>query len=209
MSLIISLLLSFLIGSIPTGYLIARLHGVDLREVGSGNTGATNAGRILGKKAGIITLIIDFLKGIIGIEAGLFILQNIGATPSFDPSAPLAFAAVCGHCFSPWLSFKGGKGVATGGGVLFYLAPIQSAVGLISFALCFRVTKIVSLSSCIAAAVIPCLLYFTGVPAEIKFAATAISILVIYRHKENISRLMAGTEKQFSLKKSDSECGKP
>lgn len=198
--LALSVFASFLIGSIPTGFILAKLKGVDLRTVGSGNTGATNAGRVLGKGIGILTLILDFLKGIVGIKLGMTILGSAATGFSLNPEAPLALAAVCGHCFSPWLKFRGGKGVATGGGVLLYLAPLQTLLALLAFAIVFRLTKIVSISSITAAAVIPLLLLCTDSPQEVKIAALCCAALVIYRHRENIARLIAGTEQKFTVK---------
>lgn len=199
--IVLSLTAAFLIGSIPTGFALAKLKGVDLRTVGSGNTGATNAGRVLGKKVGIITLIIDFLKGIAGIKLGLLFLGSNGAAQYSSPEAMLAFAATCGHCFSPWLKFRGGKGVATGGGVMLYLAPMQALLALLAFGIVFKTTQIVSLSSIVAAASIPILLLLTDSPMEIKISALCCAALVIFRHRENISRLFAGTEQKFSVKK--------
>jgi glycerol-3-phosphate acyltransferase PlsY len=200
--IISALLLAFLVGSVPTGYLIARSRGIDLRKTGSGNTGATNAGRVLGKHAGIVTLVIDLIKGIIGIELGLLFLNNFVVTIGYDPSPLLGFAAICGHCFSPWLGFKGGKGVATAGGVFLFLASLQALCAILVFALMFRISRIVSLSSIVAAAIIPIMLALSSAPQVLKFASFLSSALIIYRHKDNIARLLAGTEQKFIAKSS-------
>lgn len=191
------LALAYLLGSIPFGYLIVRFRsGADIRETGSGATGATNVSRKAGKSAGIVTLALDALKG----TAAVLIVGAFGA--ELAPWAGLA--AIVGHCFPVWLGFKAGKGVATGLGVFVALLPAAVLAAFAVFLLIVWRTRYVSLGSIMAAAAVPLFavvqhLYIKPIghfPAMI--AALCLSAaLIIARHHENIGRLMAGTENRF------------
>jgi len=201
--------LAIAIGSIPNGYLLARAMGIDIRTQGSGNVGATNVGRALGKKAGIITLLLDISKGVLVVmlansELLQSQLQGGGPIKACDLPSILGAAAVFGHCFSPFLKFKGGKGVATGIGVFLCLAPQAALLCIVAFAITVKLSGFVSLGSVAAALTLPISL-LSGIPVNYGMA-TAISGLlvgglVLFRHRQNIARLIKGNEP--SLKKKD------
>jgi glycerol-3-phosphate acyltransferase PlsY len=183
--------LAYLAGSIPTGVLLARTAGVDVRAQGSGNVGATNVARTVGKKLGILTLAGDLLKGLAPVLLARSL--EIGSVAV----GLVAVAAIFGHVFSVFLNFQGGKGVATGFGVLLGLAPAAALIPLAVFAGAFSLSRIVSLSSIAAAASAPLALLLIGYPSPTVLAAFATAVLIISRHRDNISRLMAGTEQRF------------
>jgi len=212
------IIVAYLLGSIPFGYLIVRAsQGTDVRESGSGGTGATNVSRRAGKLAGVITLLLDALKGLFAVLIAKLIL----GWPSFIGSgyggpalqladerywwvAAAAVAAIVGHVFPVWLRFRGGKGVATGVGVFLALAPTSVLLAGIVFLLVGVSTRYVSLASTLAAAAIPiCLIaenkYLHPVPGlfPILIAAGVSAVLIIVAHRGNIARLMAGTESKF------------
>lgn len=184
-------LLAYLCGSIPTGVLLARLAGVDVRSQGSGNIGATNVARTAGRTLGVLTLLGDALKGLVPVVA----VRALG----FDATAValVAFAALAGHVFSIFLRFRGGKGVATGLGVLFALAPGAALMPLVVFVALFAATRIVSLASILATAAAPLAMLVLGYPTPFVAAACAMAGLIVARHHENIARLFAGTEPRF------------
>jgi glycerol-3-phosphate acyltransferase PlsY len=189
---------SYVLGAVPFGLLIARLNGVDIRKVGSGNIGATNVMRSVGKPWGLATFALDALKGF--VPAFVF--------PRFAPQAhealPIAcaFAAILGHNFPVWLGFKGGKGVATSAGALVGLAPAAAGLGLAIWAAVFFAFRYVSLASLVAAVVIPVAGWWMYraqgwiLPAFL----TVLAVLIIARHKANIRRLLNGTESRFTKK---------
>ena len=195
MTLFLLLLASYLIGAIPTGMVLTRLAGgEDLRKVGSGNIGATNVYRTAGRKLGIITLIGDCLKGVIPLLIAIQVFHL--------PQAELALvglAAFIGHCFPVYLGFKGGKGVATALGVFLVLSP-QSILGAFAlFALILWRWRYISLASISAAAAIPFLVLLLERTLPLFLATLVIAAIVIWRHKANIDRLLAGTENKFKL----------
>ena len=198
------LAVSYLLGSIPFGYLLVRfVRKEDIRTSGSGNIGATNVARSGSKGLGILTLILDLAKGLVAV---LIARHFAPGTPGFPSELAVgaAVAAVLGHIFPVWLRFKGGKGVATALGVFLALAPAVALAALLVFALLVAITRIVSLSSIIAAAVIPVFamlllpdrspIYLSGV--------IFIALLVIVKHHANIARLLKGTESRFGSKTS-------
>lgn len=194
-------LASFLVGAIPVGYLIGRARGVDIRGHGSGNTGATNVSRVLGKKVGIITLLLDILKGALPVVLANFFLPVPCGLNTMNELIPasLGLMAIFGHCFSPFVGFKGGKGVATSLGVFLTLRPIESSLALLVFLLVFRCSRYVSLSSISAAAAMPILVLVLGDKSAMPvFTTTFIaSALIIVRHRTNIERLLQGTENKL------------
>ncbi|MDP6231143.1 MAG: glycerol-3-phosphate 1-O-acyltransferase PlsY [Nitrospinaceae bacterium] len=187
-------IIAYLLGSIPFGVLLARVQSVDLREHGSGNIGATNVARVLGKKAGILTLLGDVLKGWLAVALASWVLDD----PVVIAAAGLM--AFCGHLFSMFLKFKGGKGVATGLGIHLYTMPMASLGAMGVFVCTLWISKYVSLSSIIAAIALPAFGIFLGVPLPYVYMSLLISVLVIFKHHENIRRILAGTESHF-LKK--------
>ncbi len=197
-SLSLAVVSAYLCGSIPTGVLIARRLGVEVRKVGSGNIGATNVARSAGKKAGLLTLVGDIAKGLIPVLVVRFL--NLGETTI----AATAVAALLGHLFPLFLGFFGGKGVATGFGVFLGLAPYAILLALLLFLTVFALFRIVSLSSLVATAATPLLLLMLAHPREHVVAGLVIALLIIMRHHENIARLWKGQEPKFTFGKSSS-----
>ena len=197
---------SYLLGSVPWGLLAAQLRGVDIREHGSGNIGATNVLRVVGKPWGIAVFVLDALKGFVAVRLAIWIATTAGSGEYVEFYAILAAAAcVVGHSFPVWLGFKGGKGVATSAGALLGVVPIAAITIFIVWVVAFQVTRYVSLASILAAAALPLtvallvwlqmtkglvLLYFTS----------AMTALVIWRHRSNITRILNGTEPRFTRK---------
>ena len=194
--LILSSVAAYLCGSIPTGALIAKRQGIAVQEAGSGNIGATNVARTAGKKAGILTLIGDILKGLFPV----LMTRWLGFNEVVQASA--AVMAILGHLFPVFLRFVGGKGVATGLGVFLGLAPIAILTALLGFVLVFVVFRIVSLASLVAAALTPCFIFFFAYPWPVLLAGIVVAGLIIVRHHENIGRLLKGEEQKFRAGKS-------
>lgn len=191
MTLTPMLLAAYLIGSIPTGLLLGKMYGIDVRKEGSGNIGATNLYRTVGRKVGIITLVGDCFKGFIPV-----LVIKYFALP-LEVAALVGLAAFCGHVFSVFLKFKGGKGVATALGVFLGLSPLSVAIALALFILLMIKWRYVSLGSISAAAVMPLAVYWLNNNLTLVFVTSIISIIVIARHYENILRLLNGTENRF------------
>ena len=201
--------IAYLLGSIPFGYILVRtFRGQDVRNSGSGNIGATNVARS-SPVLGALTLLLDATKGLLAVIAGSLIAASAvhAATPRPSPYTLVAVAAifaVVGHMFPIWLKFRGGKGVATSVGVFLALAPKTLLLALALFVALVAVFRYVSLGSIIAAAAIPLIAYglhdYHSSPA-ILTAICVIAALVIFKHRENISRLLAGTEPRFALKR--------
>ena len=192
---------AFLLGSIPTGYLVARAKGVDIRKHGSGNIGATNVFRTLGKPLGIFVFLVDALKGFAAVWLG----ARYGGGSDWS-GILAAVAAIAGHNYTPWLGFKGGKGIATSAGVLLALMPLAVLSIAIVWIVVFKVSRYVSLASICAAAALPLAvgtLWYAGCGGNgpLLGFALLISALAIWRHRTNIERLRAGTESRFTGKK--------
>ena len=185
------LICAYLLGSVPTGLLLARGMGVNIREAGSGNIGATNVYRTMGRKVGILTLIGDCLKGLIPV----LVAKWLGLPDVWI--AAIGLAAFLGHVYTVFLGFKGGKGVATALGVFLGTSPLSVLFGLVVFALVLYKWRYVSLASITAAGLVPVLAWLTGGGTELVLMSIAIAALIIFRHRENISRLRAGTESKF------------
>jgi len=182
---------AYLLGSVPTGLLLGKAYGIDVRKEGSGNIGATNLYRTVGRKVGILTLVGDCLKGLIPVIA----VQNLMTSP--DYAAWVGLAAFCGHVFSIFLKLKGGKGVATALGVFLALAPLALAAAVAVFALLMLVWRYVSLGSVGAALVMPVAVALLGGSKVVIVVTLLIAVIVVTRHRENIMRLLAGTESRF------------
>jgi glycerol-3-phosphate acyltransferase PlsY len=204
---IIILAASYLLGSIPVGYLLVlAFRKEDVRETGSGNIGATNVARAGGKGLGIATLLLDALKGYLAVRLAMHFAPTVGGIVSTLAIAA-AVAAVAGHIFTIWLGFKGGKGIATAFGVFLALAPMVALGSFVIFALVFAISRFVSLASIIAAISIPLLALWlvpTHTPALL-WGLSVISLLSIIKHHANIARLANGTESRFSSRKKQSE----
>ncbi len=180
---------AYLLGGIPFGYLLGRLKGVDLRKVGSGNVGATNAARVLGKPYGVLVYILDFLKGFVPTLLAVKLFGSDSWTTFL-----VGLAAVLGHTFSPFLGFRGGKGVATASGVLFAVNPFLASAVLAVWLVVFKISGYVSLGSIAAAFAAVYLSGVFGLPFNLKCLITLTAILVVVKHKSNIERLMEGRE---------------
>lgn len=193
-------LAAYVLGSIPFGLIFAKVFGgADIRKSGSGNIGATNVTRVVGPLAGILTLILDIAKG-----AGAVMLAEKLSNDGATWMMVAAFAALAGHCFPVWLKFKGGKGVATAAGVFLMLSPLACLAALILFLLVVIFWRYVSLGSVSAAAAMPLLIYFLWAPRHapplaVTVGALAASLLIIYKHRGNLQRLVEGAEPKFSF----------
>jgi glycerol-3-phosphate acyltransferase PlsY len=200
--IILGIILGYLLGAVPTGYIFGRaLAGIDIRQHGSGNLGATNVLRVLGKGPGFLVLVLDILKGMLAVA---LIPDLLGLTGTFD-RVVLAIAAVCGHNWTVFLNFKGGKGIATSVGVLLGLMikitlirPVVFWVFLIWVA-CFLATRIVSVSSIVAATCLPITMVLTNQEFILICLGVVFCILVVLRHRPNIKRLFAGREPRVPL----------
>jgi len=192
---------AYLLGSIPTGYLAGRARGIDIRAVGSGNMGATNVFRSLGKTAGVIVLVVDGLKGYVACAwlcDGALGLMKLPTADAETYRIIAGIAAVLGHNFTCWLKFKGGKGIATSAGVYFALAPLAVGIAMAAFILAVLLTRYVSIGSITAAIALPTAVWC--LPKSnllLDIVTTALGVMAIYKHRSNIKRLMAGTESRL------------
>jgi len=188
MNLIFFILFSYLLGSVPFGKLVGKKYGVDIQKKGSGNIGATNALRLLGWKPGVIVLVLDVIKGYIPIKLALQFLP-------LNQVLIIGLITILAHIFPIWLKFKGGKGVATGLGVVLATNPSITMIALIIFLTVFLLTKIVSLSSIFSAWALFVVSYFVSPNLTVFFLILAI--ILTWTHRENISRLIKGAEKRI------------
>jgi glycerol-3-phosphate acyltransferase PlsY len=204
LSYIATALVAYLLGSIPTGYLVAKARGVDIRTVGSGNIGATNAFRVLGKGLGIFVLLMDALKGWVAVQVGaLVVFQLLPGAPLEYLRITAGITAILGHNFTCWLKFKGGKGIATSAGVLIALVPLALLIILTIFIILFLSTRYVSIGSIAAAFALPFATWFTKHDIGLTAVMAAIGGLAILKHRKNIQRLMNGTENRIQFKKKE------
>lgn len=200
MPALVTILAAYLLGSVSFAALLVRWRaGVDLRTVGSGNLGATNAGRVLGKRGAIAVYVLDFFKGAIPVAAWRMLGDG-----AFEIGFLAGIAAVVGHCFPIWHGFRGGKGVATASGVILATTPLGFAITAASFALVAFTTRMISAGSIVAAIVAPISWAATDARSVdvmprwiITGTLVALAILVIVRHRTNLSRILAGTESRF------------
>jgi len=198
---------SYLLGSIPFGYLAGRLAGIDIRQAGSGNVGATNVVRVLGKKYGYPVFALDVLKGFAPVKISMLMApglpQQWNSPEIFGILA--AISSVLGHLYPPWLKFKGGKGVATSAGALLALTPIATLIGVALWIVLFWLTGYVSLASMTAAIILPIVILVmrsqdSNKGKPLVYSAACVAAIVIWRHRSNLSRLIRGTEPRFIRK---------
>jgi glycerol-3-phosphate acyltransferase PlsY len=198
---------SYLIGSIPAGYIAGRIVGIDIRTVGSGNIGAANVTRVLGKRYGYPVFIVDFLKGFAAVGMSITIAKR--TQPVLIPSELLgvvgAVACVLGHSFPVWLGFKGGKGVAASAGALFGLMPFVALIAVAVWLIIFCLTRYVSVASMTAALAVPITILsmmFLGQTdgTTLLYFSICLAAVVIFRHRSNLSRLVRGAEPRFKPK---------
>ena len=202
---VLLILIAYVLGSIPNALWVGKtFKNIDVREHGSKNTGSTNAARVLGPKLGIFTLILDILKGALptylGIVLGANLLTRMTGIDKLDVIV-IGMAAILGHTFSLFLKFKGGKAVATTLGVFLVLVPYAILILLVIFFVIFGLTKYVSLASIVSAVALPITVYLTTRHIPLTILGIIIGLLVIIRHKENIKRLINGTESKLSFSK--------
>ena len=206
MAYILTAVAGYLLGSIPTGYLVAAVRGIDIRTVGSGNIGATNVFRFLGVPAGVFVLLVDALKGWVAVVLVARLIGNwVDAASGQSAREWLALvggvSAILGHNFTCWLRFKGGKGIATSAGVLIALVPWALLIIFGVWVIVFALTRYVSLASICASVALPPAAWLTKESTTMICMLSAMSALAIYKHKANIQRLMAGTETRIAGKK--------
>ena len=213
-------LASYLLGSIPSGLLVSKTQGIDIRDHGSRNIGATNVWRVMGKKWGLLAFLCDTAKGWLAVTLGVAIAARFSVTvallhghtaqhflPPDYAGITAALGCILGHNFPVWLRFKGGKGVATSLGVIIGMMPLAALIDFVIWGVVFKVSRYVSLASLVAAACLPVvvigLMFLGGVHGWANFYfAVAAAALVIKRHVPNIQRLRAGTELRFGTPKS-------
>jgi glycerol-3-phosphate acyltransferase PlsY len=189
---------SYLIGALPFGLFIGKLAGADVRKKGSGNIGATNVSRVLGKKLGAATLCCDMLKSYLPMLAAQALLA--GQAKANLWVAVCGLAAVVGHIFPVYLKFKGGKGVATALGMFFFLSPVAVILALLCFLAAVWFTGFVSVGSLVAATVLPLILWLSGEPLATVIVCLPVTVLIWLKHHENIARLRRGEEKSWRKK---------
>jgi len=200
-------LLAYLLGSLPTGYIAGRLVGVDIRKVGSGNVGATNVTRALGKRFGYPVFLVDFAKGLAAVMLAVIMAKAAQSSAQFvDLCAAIgAICSLMGHSYSIWLGFRGGKGVATLMGALFGINWITALIVCVVWIVVFEATRYVSLASIAAAVALPIavaiVLFLKGLPTPIPlYFSFCLGAIVVVRHRSNLSRLVKGTEPRFVRK---------
>ena len=195
--------MAYLLGSIPTGFLVARARGVDIRTVGSGNIGATNAFRVLGKGLGIFVLLMDALKGFVAVELAIVIATVLPGPAIVNLKITAGICAILGHNYTCWLRFKGGKGIATSAGVLIALVPLALVIILSIFIILFVLTRYVSVGSIAASFSLPFATWFTTRDTGLTIVTGAMGALAILKHRKNIQRLLSGTENRIQFKKKE------
>jgi glycerol-3-phosphate acyltransferase PlsY len=197
MRIALALIGAYVVGSIDFAVIVARIHGVDIHQVGSGNPGASNVLRTLGRLPGAMVLVGDTLKGVLGAAMGWV------ASGSVDPTVHWAFAtglaAVAGHCYPVFHRFKGGRGVATGLGVVFFTLPLVGLIDLVGWAVLAKVTKVAAAASMIMVALTIPLAIWQGVTGVSLVFLIAIIALVVWRHRSNLARMIRGTEKRVEV----------
>jgi len=194
---------SYLLGSIPFGCLAGRIRGIDIRKVGSGNIGATNVVRVLGKRYGYPVFVLDFLKGLGAVRIAMAVRPE--STSSELVGILAAVSAVIGHSFPIWLKFRGGKGVATSAGALFGLMPLATVIGAAIWILTFLLTRYVSVASVATAVALPFVIaimtWLNQTDGKALFySSLCLAAVIIWRHHSNLSRLVRGTEPRFTRK---------
>lgn len=192
---------AYVVGATPFGYLAGKMKGVDIRQHGSGNIGATNVIRVLGKGIGIPVFILDVLKGLLPVLCARW--WNLG----MDCQIAAALGAVLGHNFTLWLGYKGGKGVATSAGALFGLMWMPTLVAVVTWVVTFFSTRYVAVASLASAVILPVATAWQNGFGSLFGFSMALSLLAVWRHRSNIQRLRAGTENRFVRKSSRDEGG--
>jgi glycerol-3-phosphate acyltransferase PlsY len=199
----VTAMLAYLLGSIPTGFLMAKARGIDIRTVGSGNIGATNAFRMFGRSVGAFVLLMDALKGCVAVQFGALLVIQLFPDARLDYLRITAgVTAILGHNYTCWLWFKGGKGIATSAGVLVALVPWALLTILAVWVVLFFLTRYVSVASLAASFTLPLATWFTtGHDVGLTAVTGGMAVLAFYRHRRNIQRLLDGTEHRIEFRK--------
>jgi glycerol-3-phosphate acyltransferase PlsY len=199
--------LGYLLGSFPAGYFAGRIAGVDVRSFGSGNIGATNVLRALGKTWGYTVFFVDAFKGFAAVRLAFFLADHLAFARAHAVYFAILAAVMCvvGHTFPIWLRFKGGKGVATSAGAVFGLMPLAAVIIFLVWVVVFEITRYVSVASLLAASALPVtvvlLIHWEIIEGYgLLYFSTVLAILVVWRHRSNFSRLLKGTEQRFTRK---------
>jgi len=203
---ILTALIAYVLGSIPTGFLFAKARGIDIRAVGSGNIGATNVVRSLGKQAGALVLLLDVAKGFLAVVVVAWLISAVFGISGDRLTQEwlkitAGLAAILGHNYTCFLHFKGGKGIATSAGVLTALVLIPLLIILAVWIVIFALTRYVSLASIAASLTLPVATWLTGQSLALILVTSGMTVLAVYKHRANIQRLLKGTESRLSLKK--------
>ncbi len=189
------IVLAYFLGSIPFGLILGRRQGVDVRTQGSGNIGASNVARSLGKKTGILVLLLDALKAAAPTLLARFLVER--GEVSLETLALVALAGICGHCFPIWLKFRGGKGVATSLGVFLVIDPALAGIAILIFAGLYAAFRMVSIGSVCAAAAFPFLLWIFERPPALVQLGIAVALIIVVKHRTNLIRLFQGSENKL------------
>jgi len=211
---ILTALAAYLLGSIPTGFLVAKARGLDIRSVGSGNIGATNVFRYLGMPAGVLVLLADAAKGWLAVAVASrlisgWLLPAGGAEAREWPAICAGFSAILGHNYTCWLYFKGGKGIATSAGVLEALAPWALLIIFGVWLVVVVLSRFVSLASIAASVTLPLAAWLTTRDSALTAATALMTVLAVYKHRANIKRLLSGTEGRIGRNKPPSAVAPP
>ena len=185
----------YIVGSVPFGYIAGKLRGIDIRTQGSGNIGSTNVSRVLGRKTGIAVQILDIAKGILPVLVGKY----LGLSPSWLVTGGLI--AICGHNWTIFLGFKGGKGVNTSLGVALGLMPLNASLCFVVWIIAVLIWKYISLGSVLAAITFPILAFVYNYPLIYKIMAVIVALFIVVRHRANIKRIIDGTEPKIGKNK--------
>ncbi|HZM93831.1 MAG TPA: glycerol-3-phosphate 1-O-acyltransferase PlsY [Vicinamibacterales bacterium] len=191
MNAVLAVTLGYLVGSIPFAYLLSRHQGIDLRHAGSGNVGASNVLRTTGVRAAVLAMVLDGLKGTLAVVIAQLLSVGLVATVA------AAFAAVVGHVYPIWLRFRGGKGVATAAGAFALIAPEALGIAAGVFVIAVVATRFISVGSIAGALTLVVVAATTDVPGVVAIGATASTLIIVYRHRGNLARLIAGTERRI------------
>ena len=192
---------AYLLGSIPTGYLVGRAKGIDIRTTGSGNIGATNVFRSVGKPMGGFVLLMDTLKGYVAAKWLCVWLVNLFNVPGAETCQIIAgICAVLGHNYTCWLKFKGGKGISTSAGVFLALAPLATGIAAVTWIIVFVLCRYASVASIVAAMALPAAIWLMPNSLTLRIVTTALGLLAVFKHRSNIQRLIHGTEGRVSFK---------
>ncbi len=208
LSYLITALAAYLVGSIPTGFLVAKAKGIDIRTVGSGNKGATNVFRTLGKVPGIFVLLVDALKGWFAVEVISKLAPQILSISAPDDCLRITagVGAILGHNYTCWLKFKGGKGIATSAGVIAVLVPWTLLIVLGLWIIMLVATRYASVASIVAAFALPFATWFTtDHNVRLTVITGVLGALAIYKHRTNLQRLLNGTENRIAFKKREAQ----